>query len=79
MNIQWAARRELLVAVMKCMMTMKIVRQCLVQIVTVINTLMDGFCPLCPATGGHRPAGVIWRNVRDKDEAQIQAFCAHQS
>ena len=32
-----------------------------------------------PATGGHRPAGVIWRNVRDKDETKIQAFCAHQS
>ena len=70
----WGAGRVLLVAVMKCTMTMKIVRQCLVQFVTVINTLMDGLCPLCPAAAGHRLAGVIWRNVRDKDEPQIQLF-----
>ena len=35
---------------------------------------LDGLCPLCPATAGHRLAGVIWRNVRDKDEPQIQLF-----
>ena len=55
----WGAGRVLLVAVMKCTMTMKIVRQCLVQFVTVINTLMDGFCP---ATGGHQ-AG--WGNLEE--------------
>ena len=60
---------------MKCMMTMKIMRQSQVHFVTVINTLMDGFCPPGPGYWWThwKQARVIWRNVRDKDEPQIQA------
>ena len=63
-NIQLGrgARREILVAVMKCMMTMKILRQCLVQFVTVINTLMDGFCPLEP---GYWWTSAGWGNLEE--------------